>query len=92
MPLVLIYLVIKLALLALSVGVGFLLHWLMPSVELGMGILIGVIATACSVHFFIRLMTAVSETEDGEVVLSAEPDFSLAHMPMRLRRKRKRRS
>ncbi len=42
---ILVYLVLKLVLLALGIGVGWLLHWLIPAIDLGLGVLIGVVAT-----------------------------------------------
>jgi NhaP-type Na+/H+ or K+/H+ antiporter len=36
-----VYLLIKAVLLAIGVGIGFLLHWMLPAVDLGIGILIG---------------------------------------------------
>jgi hypothetical protein len=51
-----IYLLIKLFLLGVGIGVGFLLHWLIPAIDVGIGVLFGVIATGCSL-FFGRLST-----------------------------------
>jgi hypothetical protein len=50
---------LKLGLIAFGLGVGFLLHRLLPSVDLGTGILIGVVATGFSIHSLIRLMIFV---------------------------------
>jgi hypothetical protein len=33
-----------------------LLHFVLPGVDLGTGILIGVVSTGVSIHFFLRLM------------------------------------
>jgi hypothetical protein len=54
--LLLVFILINLGLIALGVGLGFLLHRLLPSVDLGMGILIAVVATGFSIHYFIRLL------------------------------------
>lgn len=54
--LLLVYLVIHLGLIAIGVGFGFLLHGLMPSVDLGMGILTGVVSAGFSIHYFFRLL------------------------------------
>jgi F0F1-type ATP synthase assembly protein I len=56
-----IYLLINLGLIGLGVGIGFLLHRMLPSVDLGMGILIGVVATGFSIHYYARLMKYVDE-------------------------------
>jgi len=42
-------------LLVLGAGIGFLLHWLMPSVDLGIGILIGVITIGFTAQLFARI-------------------------------------
>lgn len=63
---VIIYLLIKAVLLGIGVGTGFLLHWLMPTLDLGMCILTGVVATGIAVHFLARLLAAVNEVDDEE--------------------------
>jgi hypothetical protein len=42
-------------LLVLGTGLGFLLHWLMPSVDFGIGILIGVITIGFTAQLFGRI-------------------------------------
>ncbi len=66
-----IYLFVHLGFIALGVGIGFLLRWLLPSVDLGTGILVGVVSTGLSVHFFLRMLALseyldVMEDEDGD--------------------------
>ncbi|MEJ7618201.1 MAG: hypothetical protein WKF30_14835 [Pyrinomonadaceae bacterium] len=61
---VLVYLVINLFLLGLGLGLGFLLHWVLPAVDLGVGILIGVVTTGLATHFFLRLNHLSEEVED----------------------------
>ena len=51
----LIYLILKLFLLGVGIGVGFLLHWIVPAIDVGMAALIGLVATGLSIHFFARL-------------------------------------
>ena len=41
--------------LLIALGIGFFLHWILPAVEIGMSILIGVVASGISLHFGIRL-------------------------------------
>ena len=48
-----IYLLMKVVLLGVGLGTGALLHWIFPSIDLGIGTLIGVIAMM-SVLFMIR--------------------------------------
>jgi hypothetical protein len=42
-------------LLALGAGIGFLLHWLLPSIDLGIGMLIGVITIGFTAQLFARI-------------------------------------
>ena len=65
----LIYLVILVLLLSVGVGVGFVLHWLIPGVDMGLAILIGVIASGLAIHFYGRL-TGLFE---GAELLDDEP-------------------
>ncbi len=86
----LIYILIKLFLIGMGIGIGFLLHWLIPAVEIGIGILIGIIATGMAIHFFARL-TALSDTYDPlDIVAGPEVRTLDAIESMRSRRSRKR--
>ena len=51
-----VYLLMNLGLIAYGIGLGFLLHWILPSVELGTCILIAEVATCFSIHYFVRLL------------------------------------
>jgi hypothetical protein len=64
---IIVYLLIKAALLGIGIGTGFLLRWLMPALDLGMCILIGVVATGIAVHFLARLLASVNEVDDEEL-------------------------
>lgn len=68
------YLIIKLLLLGVGSAVGWLLHALAPSIDLGVGILIGVIVTGLSVHFYARLMGLTS-------TLDAFDTFDISDLP-----------
>ena len=54
--LLLVYVLINLGLIAFGAGIGFLLHRMSPSIDLGTGILIGVVSAGLSTHYFIRLL------------------------------------
>ena len=79
------YLVIKVFLLGVGSAVGFLLHWMVPAVDLGSSILIGVVATGLSVHFFGKLTAALGayDEEGGPVT------FYAVSPPQTKRRRRK---
>jgi len=97
--LALLYLLIKLLLLAVGVGIGFLLRWLWPEVDLGIAMLIGVVATIGAVHFFGRLIMALPVAEELETEEETQEilESLVAHtgtiidMPPPRRRRRKRR-
>ena len=59
-----IYLLIMLVLLGIGLGIGSLLHWLVPAVDLGVGMLIGVVTTGLALHILARLIAAVESSED----------------------------
>lgn len=60
------YLLIVALLLALGIGIGFLLHWIVPAIEIGMSTLIGVVASAISLHFWIRLFIYLGDYAEEE--------------------------
>ena len=70
----LVYLVIKLFLLSVASVVSFLLRWLFPTVDIGMGLLIGLLATGMTLHFLGRLTSWLRwySLVDDRI----EPDFS----------------
>ena len=87
------YILVNLGVLASGVGIGLVFRWMLPSVGLGTGILIGVVSTGLSVHYFLRIMSFIeyfdlTRDEDDDFlppiqVYSVEPTRSV--------RKRKRR-
>lgn len=58
------YLAINLFLLGFGIGIGFLLHWILPAVDLGVGILIGVVTTIASVNLYLRFQGITDQIED----------------------------
>ena len=88
----LLYLLINLGVIAAGVGIGFLLRRLLPSVDPGSSILIGVVTTGFSLHYFARLMSlgpvvdAVEDEEDD----TPPPVVFYPPAPPRSGRKRRR--
>lgn len=89
------YVLIKLVIVGVGVAFGFLLRWLIPAIELGTAVLIGVIATGLAFHYLGRLVAYA----DSVVGIDAEPDpdrepriviLSDTIEPLRSRRSRKR--
>lgn len=86
-----IYLLINILLIGVGIGVGFVLHWMLPAIELGAATLIGVISTALSVHFFGRPMALLEAYGDEDVGPGPKPVLTIS--PVRSissRRRRKR--
>jgi hypothetical protein len=92
--LLLIYLLINLFLVGVGVGVGFFLHWVLPVVDVGMGILIGIMVTAFSLHGLGRLMEFLGIYKDMSMEdVEPEPPPSILTPPIELvtpRRRKKR--
>lgn len=81
------YLLFNVLLIALGTGIGFLLHWILPAVEIGMSILIGVVASGISLHFWIRTYTYLEDYAQKEPFIEELSDIT----PPPPRRKRQRR-
>lgn len=95
----LIYGLFNLFFLGLGLALGFLLHWIIAAVDLGVAILIGVVVTGLSLHFFIQLMLRRPVLEpldfDDELDLELEPEpgprlrvYPVAPLPPRRRRRK----
>ncbi len=87
------FILINLGLIAVGVAIGFLLHWILRSVDLGTSILISVVATGFSIHYFIRLLKfseylAPPRSEDDDEL----PPIWVYPASTRSARKRKRKS
>ncbi|MFQ5632444.1 MAG: hypothetical protein ACE5I1_27050 [bacterium] len=90
---ILMYLVIKIVLLILAIGFGFLIHLIFPQVDLGMAILIGLIATWATINLYLRALTAIEE-DDDEMVKDVEGErdsviYRISPLQRPGRRKRK---
>jgi hypothetical protein len=53
-------------LLAGAVGVGLVLHWIFPSVDFGIGILIGMVGIGMTTKLFLRITDAMPDGAQGE--------------------------
>ena len=88
-----IYLLVKTFLIALGVGIGFLLHWIVPAIDVGMGVLIGVVATGFSIYFFGRIsaLPDSSTVEDPELETVSPVTYIIDPIPPLPRRRRGKR-
>ena len=87
-----VYLLTNLFVLGLGTGMGFLLHWILPAVDLGVGILIGVVTSSISIYFFARLSSLRDELEDealAQELRSRLTDHPIELVPVKRNRKRK---
>lgn len=85
--LIAVYGVCQALLVGLAVAVGFLLHWLIPAIDLQTAVLVGVASTIASVYVFIQflksapiLVESSDETEDAD---EEEEDSSTLHVALR---------
>lgn len=74
----LLYLAIKIVLLAIAGVVGFLLRWLVPSIDVGMALLLGLLLTGMTFHFFSRLISSLQTYQVDDELF--EPDLSTPPM------------
>ena len=49
--------------LGLSIGVSFLLTWLLPNISFEIGVVIGAICSNFSLYFFVRMLVSATERE-----------------------------
>jgi hypothetical protein len=84
------YLAINLGILLPGIGIGFLLHALLPRVDLGIGTLIGVVVTGLSLHFFLRLFASLRLFEGDEADEFIHGVTIYPDLPGSSRRKKKR--
>ncbi len=91
---ILIYAGINLFLLGFGLVIGFLLHWILPAVDLGVGILIGVITTGFAANFFSRLNNLSEQVENEALVqeIASRMRAKWVEPPLPPTRPRKKRS
>lgn len=84
----LIFVVILAVLLVLSVGIAFLIAWLLPAVGLGMALLVAVIAVGQTMLIFGRLMSAFPENPELEG--ESQPPIVILDREVALPRRRRK--
>ncbi len=90
-----IYVLIMLVLLGVGLGIGALLHWLVPAVDLGVGMLIGVVTTGLALHLLARLIAVLERSEDDiqtDVEAELRPILTQYEVIPRRRRPKRRHS
>ena len=87
-----IYVLINTVVVGCGLGLAFLLHWLVPAIDLGSGLLTGVVVTGISMHLFGRLMLLPAlDTGDDEEPTTATQFTTYLTTPPPPRRKGTRR-
>ncbi|MCB1378652.1 MAG: hypothetical protein KDK89_09845 [Alphaproteobacteria bacterium] len=90
LAIILLFLLILSLICGVGIGMGFLLHWIIPSIGVDTGTLIGVVSMGWSVYFFTRLMAFGATLENGEREVDWSDIESIVLPPIRLRRPSKR--
>lgn len=92
---ILLYLLITVIILGPSIGLGFLLCWIFPEINLGIGILTGVVLTGFTIHLFIKLNMAINESDNDLMTVDESEDQVIVRvnpfLSARSKRKKKRR-
>ena len=92
--LIAIFVVGGIVLISLGVGIGAALHWMLPRMELGMSILIGVVAVGMTAQVVARVISSlpvsINEEEEAEPEIVPSEVVYLTRVPgVTKRRKRK---
>jgi hypothetical protein len=89
-------LLLQLLLLAVAAVIGFVLHWCFPAMNIGTGILIGMLSSIASAYFLAQLMRIASESgvdlfdEADENDEDEQPEICFALPPIAKPRRRRR--
>ena len=89
------FFIIPVAVSGFGLLVGFLLNWMMSSIGLGSGAIVGALATGLSVYFTVRLTEALGEhapAEEKEEHAQAEEKEGLEDLLIKYQAARKSRS
>jgi hypothetical protein len=89
-----VFLVVEALLLAVAAAIGLGLNWCNPEIEIGMGILIGVVSSTVAAYTLVRILTMEWHYEiddEDQDDLSAEATVDLAPPASRRRPRSKKR-
>ena len=59
-----IFIFINALLLSIGIGIGFLLNWMLPSIDIRIGSLIGVISAGISFYYYLRVASSIKSYLD----------------------------
>lgn len=89
--LIVVFLVVLTLLLGLSIGVAFLLNWMLPGVGLEMALLVAVIAVGQAFLIFGRVLNALPPAL-AEIEGESQPPIVILDRELSLPRRRRKRS
>ena len=72
--LLIVLLVLHLTLLGLALAEGFVLHWVIPSIDLSIAVLIGVVAMLATLHFAVQFIRVAMQAPPWANKESEDPD------------------
>lgn len=78
-------------LLVMGIGIGWFLHWVAPSIDIGLSILIGIVVTALSLHFYARFTTILGAVSRDVIEIVPDSSFIPPYPPDPIRTSRKSR-
>ena len=93
------YFVLQILLLTVAVAIGFGLHWCIPDLNIGLGILAGILSSIATAYFVVQLMR-IGYIRDVEMDLDDQnedcedeitPDLHISAPPVKQRRRRRKR-
>jgi hypothetical protein len=84
------YLVILLLFSGVGIGFGFLLCWLIPAIDTGTGVLIGLVSVGGAIHYYERIMIAAAALESSKANDEHEELESMVLQSIRPRRRPRR--
>jgi len=95
--LLVVYLVAQMVLLGIAIAEGFLLHWLIPAVDLNTGILVGTAFSIASFYLFVTFLRFAADLptegeadEEGEEGEEEPPGVWVALPPLGRRGRRRK--
>jgi hypothetical protein len=91
------YILLTALLLTIGGGIGYFLHLLFPKIELGISVLIGVVTTGMSLHFYGKLLMSIPSEDDPsievidneELIKMFRTRLTMDSLPQKIKRRRK---
>lgn len=91
---IVLYFVLQLLLLTVAAAIGFSLHWCLPEVNIGTGILVGLLSSIATAYFLVQVMRIgfmkelSRDMDDWDEEDEEPPELSITVPPPTKRRRR----